>query len=142
MRRGIFEAALNHNVVVEETASYLQKVVAWRFDQLLQGLLVVVFARRGLFLLECHDLIGEGRARTAEELPSAALDVVAPIRVLHVLGARDVIDQLGLQVCEVLALLLVQWVAYLGARLRVEHRRMVERVAEWLVALRAGCQTH
>ena len=72
--------------------SHLQKIVARRLDKLLlQLLFVVILAWRWLLLLKLHDLIGKGRAGAAQELASATTDIVAPVRMLHVFGAWDVI---------------------------------------------------
>ena len=73
---------------------HLQSVVARRLNELLlQLLFVVIFARRGLLLLILHDLIGESVAGAAKELASTATDIVSPVRMLNVFGARDVIEQ-------------------------------------------------
>lgn len=81
------------------------------FDLLLQRFFVVVFARRRRLLLILHNVVRKGRAGAAEEFASASFDVLTPVRVWNVLGSRDVIHQLCLQVSEVLALLLIQRVA-------------------------------
>ena len=92
--------------------SHLQQVISGRLDKLLlELLLVVVFARRWLLFLELHDLVGEGRAGSAEELAGAPADIVSPIGVLHVLGPWNVVQQFRFQIGKVLQLLVVRMVA-------------------------------
>ena len=79
-------------------------------------------------------------AGAAEELASATADIVAPIRVLHVLGAGDVIEQFRFQIGEVLQLLVVRMAADRYAILGVRLRRVVERVTKGLGALCTGCK--
>ena len=70
----------------------LQSVVARRFDQLLELLLVVKLAGCRQLILIFHDLVSEGLAIGAKELSRPALDILSPVRVLHVFGPGDVIQ--------------------------------------------------
>ena len=70
----------------------LQSVVARRFYQLLELLLVVELAGCWQLILIFHDLVCERLAIGAKELARPPLDILPPVRVLHVFGPGDVIQ--------------------------------------------------
>ena len=67
---------------------HLLCVAALNLHRLLELLLVVEGVRRRLRLLKLHDVVGESLALRLQELASSALDILAPVWLLHVLGSR------------------------------------------------------
>ena len=116
----------------------LLEVVAWGLDQLFELLFVVELAWRRQLLFIFHDVLGEGLARLAEEFTRAALDVISPLRLLHVLWTGHIIHQFRFEVSEVLPFLLVGGVADRDAVTSVLLGRSVELVNEGIFTLRAG----
>ena len=108
----------------------LQQVITRDLLTLFELFLVVVLARGWGLLFVIHHRICERLTGIGEELASSALDVFTPVRMLDVLGPRDILDILCMQICKVLPLFSVSGVADRDSILRIGGWRAIERVTE------------